>query len=80
MDVVVDDGNAIRTERARVRSGGGDVIVEAEAHGAIAFGVVARRPHHRERRPMPPAHHPRHRLDRRASGEKRDLMRFRRRV
>ena len=35
-------------ERQRMRSRGGDVVVEAESHRPIALGVMAGRPHQRQ--------------------------------
>jgi hypothetical protein len=63
-----------------VRGGDGDVVVETEAHRAIALGVVPRRPHRAHRGLVRIAHHALDRVDRRAGGEQRDFVRFRRRV
>ena len=80
VDVVVDDGDAGRAERARMRGGNRDVVEQAEAHRAVPFRVVARRPHQRHRRQMRRADHPLDGVDARARREQRDLVRFRRRV
>ena len=50
VDVDVDDRDAREPARERVRRGDRDVVEEAEAHRAVALGVVARRPDQRERR------------------------------
>ena len=80
MHVVVDDGDAVGAERAGVRGGDGDVVVEAEAHRAVALGVMAGRPHQRERAACAAAHHPLDGVDRGAGREQRDLVRSRGRV
>ena len=58
----------------RVRRGDGDVVVEAEAHRPIAFGVMPGRPHQRERR-LAGVERVIDRADGRAGGEQRDLAR-----
>ncbi len=48
--VEIDDGHALQAVRPqRVARGNGDVVVEAEAHGAVRLGVVAGRAHAAER-------------------------------
>src|SRR5258707_7921232 len=37
MHVIIHDGDAVSSERVRVRGRDGDVVVEAEAHRAVAF-------------------------------------------
>ena len=50
MDVDVDDGDARGAVGAERGGGDRDVVVEAEPHRAIGLGVVAGRPHQRQRR------------------------------
>ena len=57
-----------------------DVVVQAESHGAVPFGMVAGRPHERHGRSMRSAHDAFDGIDRRACGKQRDLMRLRRGV
>ena len=72
MHVVVDDGDACRAERARVRRGNRDVVEETESHRAVALGVVAGRPHERECPRMRVADHVFHGIDGGASSQQRD--------
>ena len=48
MDIDVDDRHMLEAARDRMRRGNGHVVVETEAHGAIALRVVTRRPHERK--------------------------------
>ena len=75
MHVDVDNGDTL--EAARERRGGrhGDVVEQAEAHRAIALGVMARRPHERERR-LSVVQRVLHRLDSRTRCEQRDVVRI----
>ncbi len=47
MDVVIHDHDPLHAEAERVRSCRRDVVVEAEAHGAIALGMMPWRPDER---------------------------------
>ena len=80
VDVVVDDGDLRGTLRAGVGGRNGDVVEQAEAHRAVALGVVSRRADHRHGGLVRSAHHPLDGVDGGAGGEQRDLVRFRRRV
>ena len=46
--VVVHDRDPLDALRAGVRGADGNVVVDAEPHGAATFRVMARRPHERE--------------------------------
>ena len=72
---------ATRSSAARERRGrrNRDVVEEAEPHRAVALGVVAGRPHQRERR-LAAIDGVRSRLNGRAGGQPRDLVRLGRRV
>ena len=44
--VEIEDGDAVQPVDVQgVRGGARDVVVEAEPHGAVALGVMSRRPH-----------------------------------
>ena len=77
MDVVVDNRDLRRAERARMRGGDRDVVEQAEAHRAIAFRVVAWRPHQRHGHAMRSRHHALDAVDDGARREQRDVMRLR---
>jgi len=78
VDVPVDDEDALRRRR-RVRErggdGDGDVIVEAEAHHAVALGVVARRPREGRRVVVRARRDGEDRVDRRARRQARAVHR-----
>ena len=80
MHVVVHDDDALHAERQRVRSGGGDVVVEAESHRPIALGVMARRPHERHHARRARLHDGLDAADGGSRREQRHVARFRRRV
>ncbi len=63
MDVVVDDRDPRGAERLRVRRGDGDVVVEAEAHRAVALGVMAGGRTSAKARAFRAAHHALDRVD-----------------
>ena len=74
VNVVVDDRDPIDAERTGMRRADRDVVVEAEAHGAIAFGMVAGRANQREGPGVPAVDHPLDTLHRSARGQQRHLV------
>jgi hypothetical protein len=65
---------------ARVGRRDGHVVEQAEPHRPIAFRMMARRPDQRQGGDVRRGHHPLHRVDGRARGQQRDLVRFGRRI
>ena len=80
VDVVVDDRHAPDAGRPRVCGGHRHVVEQAEAHGAVALGVMARRPHERQRALILAAQHALDHLDARSRREQRDLVGIGRRI
>ena len=76
MDVVVDDRHALKTARAGVRSGNGDVVEEAEPHRTVSLGVMPGRPDEGQRPGTGAAIE--HVLDRRHRRTRRDIRGFER--
>ncbi len=76
MHVVVDDGHALRAQRAGVGGRNGDVVVDAEPHGPGALGMMAGRTHQRDRLQMRFPHDPLNRIDGRSRREPGDLGGF----
>ena len=75
MDVPVEDRHALDPVRAsRVFGRDGDVVEEAEAHRALGFCVVTRRPHRAERRRDLPRQHAVDRETRASGREPRDAI------
>jgi hypothetical protein len=80
MDVEIDNGDPSHPHRDRVCRSDRDVIVETEAHRAIALRMVARRPHQCERPTVRAGHDALDAVDSRARSESSDLERVRRRI